>query len=64
MGRGYNNSNQNIKTFLLENIIEDQSRQNQVTKHSHNRIRCKSRRRMDEGTRKLKRIGGIKEIGF
>ena len=62
--RGYKNSNQNIKNFLLDTILEDQSRQNQVTKHSQRSYTMHKSSKDGWRCRKLKRTGGIKDISF
>ena len=57
----YNNN------FLCANILENQAQWRDKTKGLSNCVnveQCVSRSWMDEGSRKLRRIGSIKEICF
>ena len=58
--------NVNINDVFCANVFEDeaQARQNQRIQQSSNHKQCPSRRRMDEGVRKVTTIGSIAEIGF
>ena len=59
--------NNNNNDFLCANILEDQAQWRDKTKGLSNCVnveQCVSRWWMDEGSRKLRRIGSIKEICF
>ena len=61
----YNSNNNN--DFLCVNTIEDQAQLRDKTNGLCNPVIVKqsaSCRRMNEGARKLRRIGSIKEVGF
>ena len=59
--------NNNNNDFLCANILEDRAQWRDKTKGLSNLEvveQCVSRQRMDEGPRKLGRIGSIKAICF
>ena len=61
------NNNNNNNDFLCANILEDRAQCRDKTKALSNLViveQCVSRQWMDEGARKLGRIGSIKAIGF
>ena len=63
---GYHNNN-NDDDFFCANILEDQAQWHDKTKGLSKLVivkQCVSRQWMDEEARRLRRIGGIKEIGF